>query len=44
MNNVGWERLKTQNNTKEVVGTLYSFPLTYTGLISAVLGTSVVLL
>lgn len=44
MNNVGWERLKTQNNTREEVGTLHNFPLTYTGLISAVLGASVVLL
>lgn len=44
MNNVGWERLKTQNNTREEVGTLYNFPLTYTGLISSVLGDSVVLL
>lgn len=44
MNNVGWERLKTQNNTREEVGTLYNFLLTYTGLISSVLGASVVLL
>lgn len=44
MNNVGWERLKTQNNTREEVGTLHNFPLTYTGLISTVLGASVVLL